>query len=118
MIIIWKKMLQRMKKMTAIVIALSLGMSIAVAQPVYAGTGVSKISIKMPVPIKGSDKNQVVIPKGEKTTFVVKLTGYSGKPLYQSDCKMVFTSSSKTKATISEPDYKKRIPTYIGRMYR
>ena len=97
-----------MKKMTAIVIALSLGMSIAVAQPVYAGTGVSKISIKMPVPIKGSDKNQVVIPKGEKTTFVVKLTGYSGKPLYQSDCKVVFTSSSKTKATISEPDYKKK----------
>ncbi len=108
MIIIWKNMLQRMKKMTAIVIALSIGMSLAVAQPVYAGTGVSKISIKMPVPIKGSDKNQVVIPKGEKTTFVVKLTGYSGKPLYQSDCKVVFTSSSKTKATISDPGYKKK----------
>ncbi|MGO4972341.1 hypothetical protein ACTQ56_10240 [[Clostridium] aminophilum] len=113
---IWKNLAQRIKKAAAIVTALSLGLSLAVAQPVEAGTGVSKISIKMP--IKGQTNNRVVIPKGEKTTFVVKLTGYSNKPLYQSDCKVVFTSSSKTKATISNPGYKKRIPTYIGRMYR
>lgn len=54
---IWKNLAQRIKKAAAIVTALSLGLSLAMAQPVYAGTGVSKISIKMPMPIKGNDKH-------------------------------------------------------------
>ena len=94
--------------MLSIAVACAFAIPMGVAQPVYAGTGVSKISIKMPTPIKGSDKNKVVINKGEKTTFVVKLTGYSGKPLYQSDCKTVFTPSSKTKATVGTVGYKKK----------